>query len=81
MIRELWLRLPRLVRFMLFHFGNGLALGAAFLLVMSWFEVEWLGRLPARDRSGLATLVLFLQCVLTFAAVSMGIAALRLGED
>jgi hypothetical protein len=81
MIRRLWLRLPKLVRFMLIHIANGMAVGCALLLGLIWFDVGGLGALLAKDESGLATFVLFFQTSLTFGAVSMGIAVMNLGED
>jgi hypothetical protein len=49
--------------------------------VLIWLDVGGLGRLLAKDASGLATFVLFFQTALTFGAVSMGIAVMHLGED
>ena len=81
MIRRRWLRLPKLIRFMLIHIANGMVLGCGFLFVLIWFDVAGLARLLAQDASGLATFVLFFQTALTFGAVSMGIAVMNLGED
>lgn len=81
MIRDLWLRLPKLIRFMLIHIANGMVIGCVFLFVLIWFDVAGLKRLLAQDESGLATFVLFFQTSLTFGAVSMGIAVMNLGED
>lgn len=81
MIRRLWLSLPKLVRFMLVHVANGMAIGCVFLLVMIHFDVAGLGRALAADASGLATAVLFFQVALTFGSVSMGVAVMGLGDD
>ncbi len=81
MIRRRWLALPKLVRFMLIHTANGMAIGCAALLGMIWFDIFGLARLTAQDQSGLATFVLFFQMALTFGAVSMGVAVMNLGED
>ena len=81
MIRRLWMSLPKLIRFMLVHIANGMVIGCAFLLGLIWFDVGGLGRLLAKDQSGLATFVLFFQTALTFGAVSMGVAVMNLGED
>ena len=81
MIRRRWLRLPKLVRFMLIHTANGMALGCLFLFALIWLDFAGLGRLLAKDESGLATFVLFFQTALTFGAVSMGVAVMHLGED
>lgn len=81
MVRRLWMQLPKLVRFMLTHIANGMAMGCALLLGMIWFDVWGLGTTLRADASGLATFVLFFQTALTFGAVSMGIAVMHLGED
>lgn len=81
MIRNRWLALPKLIRFMLIHIANGMVIGCLFLFVLIWFDVGGLGSLLAKDASGLATAVLFFQTSLTFGAVSMGVAVMNLGED
>ena len=81
MIRRRWLKLPKLIRFMLVHIANGMVVGCIFVLALIWLDVGGLGRLLAKDASGLATFVLFFQTALTFGAVSMGIAVMHLGED
>ncbi len=81
MFRRRWMALPKLVRFMLTHAANGMAIGCAALLAVIWFDVLGVGALLAKDQSGLATAVLFFQTALTFGAVSMGVAVMNLGED
>lgn len=81
MIRRLWMSLPRLVRFMLTHVANGMALGCSALLLAIWTDFAGIGAIVARDASGLATFLLFFQTAMTFGAVSMGIAVMHLGED
>jgi len=81
MFRRRWLRLPRLIRFMLIHIADGMVLGCVFLFALIWLDVGGLGRLLAKDESGLATFILFFQTALTFGAVSMGVAVMHLGED
>jgi hypothetical protein len=81
MIRAFWMRLPRLIRFMLIHIANGMVLGCIFVFALIWLDVAGIGRLLAKDASGLATFVLFFQTALTFGAVSMGVAVMHLGED
>ena len=80
-MRRRWLRLPKLVRFMLVHSANGMVVGCLFLFALIWLDVAGIGRLLAQDASGLATFVLFFQTALTFGAVSMGIAVMHLGRD
>ena len=81
MIRRRWMRLPKLVRFLLVHAANGMVLGCLFVFGLIWFDVGGLARLLAKDASGLATFVLFFQTALTFGAVAMGVAVMNLGED
>jgi hypothetical protein len=80
MIRRRWLSLPKLVRFLLVHSANGMALGCAALLVLVRLDLFGVGRLLESDRSGLATAVLFFQTALTFGAVSMAVAVMKFGE-
>ena len=80
-MRRRWLRLPKLVRFMLVHSANGMVVGCLFLFALIWLDVAGIGRLLTQDASGLATFVLFFQTALTFGAVSMGIAVMHLGRD
>ena len=81
MIRDWWMSLPKLIRFMLTHIANGMVIGCCFLFVLIWFDILGMGSLLAKDESGLATAVLFFQTSLTFGAVSMGVAVMNLGED
>ncbi|MEM8657291.1 MAG: hypothetical protein AAF813_06615 [Pseudomonadota bacterium] len=74
-------KLPKLVRFMAFHAIQGFVIGSALLLGFIWLDILGLGTLLQKDHSGLATAVLFIQNGLTFGAVSMGIAVMRLGKD
>ena len=52
MIRRRWMRLPKLVRFMLMHIANGMVLGCVFVFGLIWFDVGGLARLLARMRAG-----------------------------
>lgn len=81
MIRRRWLALPKLIRFMLTHAANGMAIGCVFLLAMIWWDVLGLGTALKKDQSGLATAVLFFQTALTFGGVAMGVAVMNLAED
>lgn len=80
MIRRRWMALPKLLRFMLTHIANGMALGSAFLLGMIWFDLLGIGTLLTKDKTGLATAVLFFQTSMTFGAVAMAVAVMNLGE-
>ena len=81
MFRRRWMALPKLVRFMLTHAANGMAIGCTALLAVIWFDLLGVGAVLAKDESGLATAVLFFQTALTFGAVAMGVAVMNLGED
>ena len=81
MIRRRWLALPKLIRFLLTHVANGMVIGCVFLFVLIWLDVLGVGALLEKDRSGLATAVLFFQTAMTFGAISMGVAVMNLGEE
>lgn len=81
MIRRRWMALPKLIRFMLTHVANGMAIGCVALLVVIRLDLGGFGTLLAKDGTGLATVVLFCQTALTFGAVSMGVAVMNLGDD
>lgn len=81
MFRRRWMSLPRLIRFLLTHVANGMALGCSALLLAIWTDFAGIGGIVAKDQSGLATFLLFFQTAMTFGAVSMGIAVMALGED
>ncbi|MER2508808.1 MAG: hypothetical protein ABTQ27_08610 [Amaricoccus sp.] len=73
--------MPKLIRFMLIHVANGMAIGCVFVLALIRLDLFGIGAVLAGDTSGLATFVLFFQTALTFGAVSMGVAVMHLGED
>jgi hypothetical protein len=81
MLRQQWLALPRLVRFMLRHFANGVALGAACGLIVIWFDIGGVGSLLASFDSPLLTAFFFAKGGLLFGALAMGVAVMNLGED
>ena len=72
---------PKLVRFLLFHIANGLAIGVVFVLAIIWSNFLGVGDMLARDESGIATFILFFQTCLTFGGVSAAIAVMHLGGD
>lgn len=51
MIARLWMSLPKLVRFMLVHVANGMAIGCVFLLAMIHFDVAGIGRALRRTKA------------------------------
>ncbi|MEL6583698.1 MAG: hypothetical protein AAFQ36_07680 [Pseudomonadota bacterium] len=73
--------MPQLIRFMIYHTANGIALACILLLVCIYFDVMGLGTMLEKDTSGLATFLLFFQTSLTFGAANMGIAVMGLGSD
>ena len=79
-MRQRWDRLPKLIRFLIVHAANGMAIGSSFLLLAIWFNVGGIGSLLDKDTTGLATFILFFQNALTFGAVSMGVAVMNVGE-
>ncbi len=72
---------PKLVRFLLFHIANGIAIGVLFALAVIWSNFLGVGDMLARDASGIATFVLIFQVSLTFGAVSAAVAVMNMGED
>jgi len=73
--------LPKLVRFLLLHVFNGIAIGVVFVLAIIWSNFLGVGDMLARDDSGIATFILFFQTSLTFGGVSAAIAVMHLGDD
>lgn len=78
-MRQIWMKLPKLVRFMAYHATWGMVLGCLFTFGLLWADVLGLRDLVAQ--SGLATFVLFFQMSLTFGAIAIGVAVMNLGED
>lgn len=74
-------KLPKLVRFLLFHITNGIAIGCIFVFAVIYSNFLGVGDLLAKDDSGIATFILFFQTSLTFGGVSAAIAVMHLGED
>jgi len=72
---------PKLVRFLIFHTFNGVAIGCIFVFAIIWTNFLGVGDMLARDESGIATFVLFFQTSLTFGGVSAAIAVMHLGDD
>jgi len=72
---------PKLVRFLLFHIANGLAIGVVFVFAIIYSNFLGVGDMLARDGSGIATFILFFQTSATFGAVSAAIAVMHLGDD
>jgi hypothetical protein len=79
MLRQIWMAMPRLVRFMLAHIANGMVAGCVVVFVLIWLDVGGIGRLVSG--SALATFLLFFQMSFTFGAIFMGVAVMRLGRE
>ena len=72
---------PKLVRFLLRHIFNGMAIGVVFVTAIIWSDFLEFGSLLARDSSGIATFILYFQTCLTFGGISAAVAVMNLGED
>ena len=66
---------------MALHMLWGFVIGSGFVLALIWTDFMGLGAMLARDKSGLATFLLFFQSSLTFAGVAMGAAVMNLDRD
>jgi hypothetical protein len=81
MIRHHWLALPRLIRFMLRHFANGVILGWTCGLAVIWLDIGGIGSLLASFDSAGLTALFFFKGGLLFGAVAMSVAVMNLGSD
>lgn len=75
----MWNKLPKLVRFMLYHALWGMVMGAITTFALIWTNFMDVGRLISG--SGLATFILFFQMSMTFGAIALGVAVMNLGGD
>lgn len=81
-IRQRWLSLPLLVRFMLTHAATGVAIGWALLLVAIRVDLGGLGSLLSSSPDGpLATILLLAVFAITFGAAAIGVAVMSLPWD
>lgn len=75
-------RLPRIVRFFIFHSLMGFALSAVFTTAAIWFNIANIGYLVTHVSGGtLATGLLFLASGIVFAAVQISIAIITMPYD
>lgn len=81
MFRYQWLALPRLIRFMVLNFTDGVALGWICALLMIWFDICRIGSLLASFDNALLTTLFFAQSGLLFGVMAMSVAVMNLGED
>lgn len=73
--------LPKLIRFMLSHFGNGLAMGSVCAVLVIQFEIGMMGALLSTDDSGLMTGLFILYGAVMFGVFCMSVAVMNLGAD
>ena len=81
MLRQQWLALPKLIRFMLRHFANGIVLGWTFGLLVIRFDVFGIGSLLASFDDAWLTALFFGQGGLLFGALAMSVAVMNLSDD
>jgi hypothetical protein len=80
MLRQRWLALPKLIRFMLRHFANGVVLGWFVGLVLIQLDVGRLGTLLASYDSAALTALFFFKGGLYFGALAMAVAVMNIGN-
>lgn len=81
MLAKQWFALPRLIRFMLSQFANGVALGWSCGLMVLWFDFGGVGSLLAGMDSAVLTALFFANSGLLFGTLAMSVAAMNLRED
>lgn len=81
MLASHWFALPRLIRFMLLHFANGVALGWTCGLLVLWFDLGNVGSLLARTDSAALTALFFGQWGLLFGTLAMSVAVMNLHKN
>jgi len=80
MVRRWWHTLPKLIRFMLSHFANGVVLGWSAGLLAIWFDIAGIGALLAAHNSAALTALFFAKSGLYFGALAMGVAVMNMGK-
>jgi hypothetical protein len=80
MFRHRWNALPRLIRFMLVHFCDGMVMGWAFGLALIWFDVGGVGALLAEVDRGPVTAMFFFHGGLLFGTLVMSVALMTMGD-
>lgn len=81
MLGARWLALPKLVRFMVVHFADGVALGWACGLLLIRMDFARIGSLLASSDTGWLTALIFVQIGLLFGTVHMSVALMNMNED
>lgn len=74
--------MPRLIRFLLSEFANGVVIGLTFGLVLIWSDVGGLGRLLSDSpSSGMMTALFFGQAAMLFGTLGMSVSVMTLSDD
>lgn len=81
MLEQQWFALPRLIRFMLSHFADGVALGWSCGLMVLWFDIGTVGSLLAAFDSAVPTVFFFAQAGLLFGTLAASVAVMNLHDD
>ena len=81
MIRHRWRGLPQLIRFMLAHLANGVALGWTVGLLVICFDIGTVGSLLASFDSPWLTGLFFFHGGLLFGTLAMSVSVMNLGSD
>lgn len=81
MLGKQWFALPRLIRFMLSRFADGVALGWSCGLMVLWFDIGNVGSLLAGMDSAVLTALFFATVGLMFGTLAMSVAVMNLRED
>lgn len=80
MLKDRWLALPRLTRFMIDHFATGAAMGAGFGLLMIRMDIAGLRTLLEGAETAGPTALFLAQGALTFGAMSIAVAVCGLPD-
>lgn len=77
MLKEIWISLPLLVRFLLVSFADGVALGWTLGLLLIVFDIGAIGSLLQTTDSVGLTVLFFLHGGMLFGALAMGVAVMN----
>jgi len=80
MVRR-WRALPKLIRFMIEHFANGVALGWSVGLFVIWLDFGAIGSLLASSDSGWLTALFFFKGGMLFGTLAMSVSVMNLGHE
>lgn len=80
-IRYYWDALPKLIRFLLTHFANGVAIGWVTALIVIRIDLGNLGTLLASAKSGWVAPLFFIQVALIFGTVGASAAIMTMDYE